>query len=269
MKTRKKLFLSALSALLVITTIFCSATYASVETPEGSSLESIRKFNEYIASLPEERAQSLLADHELVTNMKLASYWEEPDENALAVRLQLVFPISQYPENSYFTVNGNACTCHTFQDNPCRYRATYSTTHCSHKQSGVAGNCKAHQGTASIQCKAFADYIYKHVTQHEIGNSYAVDITGYTTIGTGATGAAKMQAFFENLPSGTNVRLKNRSGGYHSIITAGTDSANTGIYVYDANWTGICKVGYKLRSWSFLATNFSGIQGAWTLTAQS
>lgn len=80
MKTSKKIFLSAISALLIATSIFGSATYASGEIPEGSSPESIRKFNEYIASLPEENAQLILEDQEMVANMKLDSYWAEPDE---------------------------------------------------------------------------------------------------------------------------------------------------------------------------------------------
>ena len=118
MKTPKKILLSSISALLIATTIFGSATYASEEIPEGSSLESIRKFNEYVASLPEECAQSLLEDEELVINMKLDSYWIEPDENAASAQgLVRIFPVSQYPAGSYFTVNGKACTCHTFEYN--------------------------------------------------------------------------------------------------------------------------------------------------------
>lgn len=270
MKTPKKILLSSISALLIATTIFGSATYASEEIPEGSSLESIRKFNEYVASLPKECAQSLLEDEELVINMKLDSYWIEPDENAASAQgLVRIFPVSQYPAGSYFTVNGKACTCHTFEYNPCRYIGSYSPDHCSNVDNGAAGNCKAYEGTTSIQCKAFADYIYNLGTTHDIGEAYSVSPVGYTTISNDANGAAKMKAFFENLPSGTDVRLKKRSGGYHSIITAGTDSANTGIYVYDANWTGICQVGYKLRTWEFLASKFSGIQGAWTPGVQS
>lgn len=270
MKTPKKILLSSISALLIATTIFGSATYASEEIPEGSSLESIRKFNEYVASLPEECAQSLLEDEELVINMKLDSYWIEPDENAASAQgLVRIFPVSQYPAGSYFTVNGKACTCHTFEYNPCRYIGSYSPDHCSNVDNGAAGNCKAYEGTTSIQCKAFADYIYNLGTTHDIGEAYSVSTVGYTTISKEADGAAKMKAFFENLPSGTDVRLKNRSGGYHSIITAGTDSANTGIYVYDANWTGICQVGYKFRTWEYLAKKFSGIQGAWTPGVQS
>lgn len=269
MKTSKKIFLSALSALMIATSIFGFATYASEEIPEGSSLESIRKFNEYIASLPEENAQLILEDQEMVANMKLDSYWEEPDENALDVRLQLVFPIDDYPAGKYFTQNGKACTCHDLYDNDCEYNANHSRIRCYNTVSKNLGNCKTYVPTKSIQCKAFADYIYKYVTLHEIGNAYSVSTTGYTTISKEADGAAKMKAFFEDLPSGTNVRLVNRSGGRHSIITAGTDSANTGIYVYDANWTGICQVGYEFRTWEFLAKKFSGIQGAWTLKAQS
>lgn len=105
MKITKKIFLSTISALLIATTVFGFAAYASEEIPEGSSLESIRKFNEYIASLPEENAQLILEDQEMVANMKLDSYWEEPDENALDVRLQLVFPIDDYPAGKYFTQN--------------------------------------------------------------------------------------------------------------------------------------------------------------------
>ena len=270
MKTSKKIFLSAISALLIATSIFGSATYASGEIPEGSSPESIRKFNEYIASLPEENAQLILEDQEMVANMKLDSYWAEPDENTASTQgLVRVFPVSQYPAGSYFTVNGKACTCHTFDSNSCEYNANRSFTQCYNTDTKSLGNCKAYKPTKSIQCKAFADYIYNLGTTHDIGSAYSVSTVGYTTISNDANGAAKMKAFFENLPSGTDVRLVNRSGGRHSIITAGTDSANTGIYVYDANWTGICQVGYKLRTWEFLASKFSGIQGAWTPGVQS
>ena len=104
-KAPKKILLSAISALLIATTVFGSATFASEEIPEGSSLESIRKFNEYIASLPEENAQLILEDQEMVANMKLDSYWAEPDENAVSTQgLVRVFPLDQYPAGSYFTV---------------------------------------------------------------------------------------------------------------------------------------------------------------------
>lgn len=68
MLKNKKFIFSLVSALLIMTTVFAPVAYASnpYNNVWKSSSESVQKFNEYIASLPEENARLILEDEELV-----------------------------------------------------------------------------------------------------------------------------------------------------------------------------------------------------------
>lgn len=94
----KKFFLSFISALLIITTVLTPVAYASnpFNNVWKSSAESIQKFNEYITSLSEEEAALILADEELVFNMKLDSYWNTSEVSTNSVR-SVSLPLSSYP----------------------------------------------------------------------------------------------------------------------------------------------------------------------------
>ena len=76
MLKNKKFIFSFISTLLIVTTVFAPVAYASnpYNNVWKSSPSSVQKFNEYIASLPEEEAALIHADEELVFNKKLDSY---------------------------------------------------------------------------------------------------------------------------------------------------------------------------------------------------
>lgn len=99
-------------------------------------------------------------------------------------------------------------------------------------------------------------------TGHNIGSSYTISTTGYSSISNNTAGANLMKAFFEDLANGTNVRVSVRNATYnHSIIVC--NASSTGIYLYDANRVGTCKVGYQFKSWTQLASMYDGIVNAW------
>lgn len=260
----KKFFLSFISALLIITTVLTPVAYASnpFNNVWKSSAESIQKFNEYIASLSDEEAALILADEELVFNMKLDSYWNTPEISTNSVR-SVSLPLSGSPAGSYYSYNGSACDCHSH----CTYSvpsSAYSAYRCYYSYSGVtkSGNCVRYKPTGSIQCKGFADYVYHEYTGHDVGDSYTVSTSGYSSISNDTTGANLMKSFFTSLTVGSNVRLSVRGASYnHSVIVCSTSS--TGVYIYDANRTGNCKIGYTFKTWSQLASSYSGIVKAW------
>lgn len=261
MKNRKIIF-SFVAALLIVTIAFAPTVYAAnpFNNVWKSSPDSVRKFNEHIASLPEDEATLILADEELVFNMKLDSYWSEPSST---VRAQSVvsLPLTSYPAGSFYSATGVACTCHS-------YRCTYSVpsgasiTKCYITSRNRSGDCIRYAATGSIQCKGFADYVYYEYTGHNIGSSYTISTTGYSSISNDTAGANLMKAFFEDLDDGSNVRVSVRNKTYnHSIIVC--NASSTGIYLYDANRVGTCKVGYQFKTWSQLASMYDGIVKAW------
>lgn len=260
----KKLIFAFVSALLIATTVLAPIAYASnpYNNVWKSSPESIQKFNEYIASLPEDEAALILADEELVFNMKLDSYWNIETVSTNSVRA-VSLPLSGSPAGSYYSYNGSACDCHSH----CTYSIpsnAYSSYRCYYSYSGVkkSGNCIRYNPTGSIQCKGFADYVYHSYTGHDVGNSYTVSTSGYSSISNDTTGADLMETFFTSLSEGSNVRLSVRGKTYnHSIIVC--DISSSGIYLYDANRVGNCKIGYQFKSWSQLASMYSGIVKAW------
>lgn len=263
MLKNKKFIFSLVSALLIVTTVFAPVAYASnpYNNVWKSSSESVQKFNEYIASLPEDEAALILADEELVFNMKLDSYWETNNVSTNSVRA-VSLPLSDYTVGTYYSYDGSACDCHSH----CTYSvpSSYSKYRCYYSYNGVkkSGNCMRYDPTGSIQCKAFADYVYHEYTGHDIGSSYTISTTGYSSISNDTAGANLMKAFFVDLDEGTNVRVSVRNKTYnHSIIVC--NISDRGIYLYDANRVGTCKVGYQFKSWTQLANMYDGIVKAW------
>ena len=261
MKNRKIIF-SFVAALLIVTIAFAPAVYAAnpFNNVWKSSPDSVRKFNEHIASLPEDEAALILADEELVFNMKLDSYWETNNVSTNSVRA-VSLPLSNYTAGTYYSSTGKACTCHSYI---CTYSVPSgaSTTNCYITSKSKSGDCIRYAATGSIQCKGFADYVYYEYTGHNIGSSYTISTTGYSSISNNTAGANLMKAFFEDLANGTNVRVSVRNATYnHSIIVC--NASSTGIYLYDANRVGTCKVGYQFKSWTQLASMYDGIVNAW------
>lgn len=262
MKTKK--IASLITSVILVLSLFGTIAYAAnpYNTVWKSSDESVEKFNAYIASLPEETAELILADEELVFTMKLDSYWEEPTETKQTRAVTASIPLSSYPHGSFYTYNGAACTCHA----NCTYSLprewTGATNRCYNTSTGASGNCKRYEATGSIQCKAFADYVYKQYTGSDISSSTQVSVTGYSSIANTAAGADKMEDFFSALPVGSNVRVSVRNASYnHSVIISAKSS--TGVTIYDANRIGKCKVGNQTKTWEELASMYDGIVNAW------
>ena len=261
MKNRKIIF-SFVAALLIVTIAFAPSVYAAnpFNNVWKSSPDSVRKFNEHIASLPEDEAALILADEDLVFTMKLDSYWVEPSSTARAQSV-VSLPLTSYPAGSFYSATGVACTCHSYS---CTHSvpAGASTTKCYITSRNRSGDCIRYEATGSIQCKGFADYVYYEYTSHNIGSSYTISTTGYSSISNNTAGANLMKAFFEDLDDGSNVRVSVRNKTYnHSIIVC--NASSTGIYLYDANRVGTCKVGYQFKTWSQLASMYDGIVKAW------
>ena len=261
MLKNKKFIFSFISTLLIVTTVFAPVAYASnpYNNVWKSSPASVQKFNEYIASLPEENARLILEDDELVFTMKLDSYWESSNVSTNSVRSSSL-PLAGYPAGNFYSTTGSSCDCH----NTCGYAVPSGASPYICYRPGVgSGKCIRYKPTGSIQCKGFADYVYYEYTGHDIGSSYSVSTTGYASISNDAAGANKMKTFFQNLPNGSNVRVAVRDEDYnHSFIVC--DASSTGICLYDANRVGTCKVGYQFKTWSQLANMYEGIVKAWT-----
>lgn len=261
MLKNKKFIFSFISTLLIVTTVFAPVAYASnpYNNVWKSSPASVQKFNEYIASLPEENARLILEDDELVFTMKLDSYWEPSNVSTNSVRSSSL-PLAGYPAGSFYSTTGTSCDCH----NTCGYAVPSGASPYICYRPGVgSGKCIRYKPTGSIQCKGFADYVYYEYTGHNIGSSYTISTTGYSSISNDTAGANLMKAFFEDLDDGSNVRVSVRNKTYnHSIIVC--NASSTGIYLYDANRVGTCKVGYQYKSWSQLASMYDGIVKAWT-----
>lgn len=268
MKKRKKIIYTLVSTLLIVSTVFAPVAYASnpYNTIWKSSPSSVQKFNEYIASLPEENARLILDDEELVFMMKLDSYWEDPDESVASTNAVVSLPLSSYPAGNYYSFNGNSCTCHT----DCDYVISTGgvSGRCYIASTKKPGNCIRYAPTGSIQCKAFADFVYNKCTGHDVKAAYKLDTSNYTSISNNSAGALKMQEFIEDLPDGSNIRLTGRNGVRHSIII--NDATRRGVYIYDANRVDYssgarCKIGYEFKTWAELASMYKSIYAAWTV----
>lgn len=264
MLKNKKIIFSFISTLLIVTTVFAPVAYASnpYNNVWKSSPASVQKFNEYIASLPEENARLILEDDELVFTMKLDSYWEPGNVSTNSVR-STSLPLASYPAGNFYSTTGSSCDCHDTCDYPVPSGAS---PYICYRPGVGSGKCIRYKPTGSIQCKGFADYVYYEYTGHDIGSSYSVSTTGYTSISNDAAGANKMKTFFQNLPDGSNVRLTGRNNVRHSVIV--NNSNSNGVYIYDANRVDYgdyyCKIGYELLTWSDLASLYKGIYSAWT-----
>lgn len=231
----------------------CSAQDGESSISQGSSSSSKAKFEEHIASMDPELAQLILQDEELVHMMQQDYYWE-PQPMVSSPRY-VYLPLAEYPNGSYYTVNGRACTCNALGCTDV-IKEGGNTNRC--ELYGEPGNCKRYTFTGAIQCKGFADYVYKLYSGKDISSSKEVD--GVANIST--SDGAKFKEYFNALPMGSNVRVQVRGENYkHSFIINAISPA--GVSIYDCNSDGKCKVVYKSISWDTLAQKYSAIIKAW------
>lgn len=219
----------------------------------------IAKFEEYLATLPPEQAANILSDPELVYNMQMEYYWDENPVIYSTPRASL--PLSNYPSGSYYSFNSKGCTCH---GKGCEFDVddAIKKDRCFIKSTQTSGECILYKGTNSIQCKGFADYVYKEYHGYDVNSKYA--ISGCPgSITNDANGAAKWKDFSQKLKVGSNVRAVARSGDYkHSFIVMSKSSS--GLTIYDANRAADnCKVSVATFTWAELAKKYNSVYAAW------
>lgn len=141
-------------------------------------------------------------------------------------------PLAQYPDGSYYSLTGKACTCHGGSlGNPCYWD----------------NSCDCINFDVSIQCAAFAKYVYYVVNGT---HTYSHNKTYKNLDLTASTARSTLQS----LPVGTYLRVQTSNGYDHSIAIAGTSS--TGITIYHANYGRPCKVRYQTLTWANFANAF-------------
>lgn len=219
--------------------------------------ESLRKFNEHIEQLrieDPEQAKLIPADEELVRYMTREAYWESVDGAALAnAQCSVSLPLAEYPDGSYFSYNGKACTCHA----NCTYSipSGYSTSRCYNTTTSSSGNCKRYNG--GIQCAGFAYYVFKQYNGVDCGSSNEKS-------GLSVLNDASLKFYFTSVVKvGGHARGNLNSGYPHSIIV--TNITNDGISFYQANTNGNCNVSVATKTWTQLANWYDEFTISWSV----
>lgn len=151
-----------------------------------------------------------------------------------------------YPDGSYFSKTGKACSCHGGNlGNPCSWNHS----------------CDCINYDSSIQCVAFAKYVFYNLRGYKWENGTTTQI-GITN----ATATTAKNALY-GVPMGTYVLVRrNSSSAEHSLSIIETTS--TTVTVYDAN-SGYCaanntdyskcKVRYLTLKWEKFAEQYKYI----------
>ena len=129
-----------------------------------------------------------------------------------------------YPNGSYFSSTGKACTCH-----PCTLEKP--------------GDCTVFNG--AIQCAGFARKVYYETHGRNVSSltSKNISLTAETAKG-----------LFLNTAQGTYLRTRTKSGVEHYITIITT--SDKGLTVYHANYGGPCLVKYENYTWENFAAAF-------------
>lgn len=156
-------------------------------------------------------------------------------------------PLDSYPVGSYFTDNKEPCS-HSDGD--------YSA--CSYTNESAC-NCKIYD--ASIQCMAFAKFVYANYANMTESNFHTVYNNGtekknFNRSFSGSSSTAKN--ILQSLTPGSYVRFTRSSGYGHSVVIISTDT--NGITVYECNNNRICDVGTRTIPYSTVANSFSGVE---------
>lgn len=228
--------------------------------------ESIAEFNAYIASLDDESAAIILDDSELVLTMKMTTYWHPNDDNeGIATYAYGTLPLREFPAGSYFTYDGDACTCHGPYNTNCTYTIPtgFSRDRCYNLTTRASGNCIRYDPNGSIQCMGFADYVFKQYNGVNRSSSNVV-----TPRLTSITSTSVKNYFKSNLKVGSHFRfnIKNSAGenaGPHSIIITGI--TDNGITYYQANYGGKCLVSTGEKTWAQLSNWIYDVINSWTV----
>ena len=146
-------------------------------------------------------------------------------------------PFSEYPVGSYFSNNGRACTHHG-QGCDTAY-----------------GTCGCKSFANSIQCMGFARYAFAHY----VGRS-TWDSTGHAKGTLSYPNEEEVKALIQSLDAGAYLRLtsvnKDSNGNFieHSFVVLRSNSNN--VTVYEANFSGPCKVGMRTLTYKQLKDQY-------------
>lgn len=153
-----------------------------------------------------------------------------------------------FPDGSYYTKNGQACTCHSW----CDWNVSYNTItkeYC---------NCRIYDN--SIQCVAFAKYIFYNAR----GYKWSEGETIYKNVTNITAETAKSALRFTYF--GSYVLVISNNGNEHSFAVL--DTTDTGIKIYDANSQRPrgngknyepCQVRMKTLTWQEFANQYRTI----------
>lgn len=131
-----------------------------------------------------------------------------------------------FPDGSYYSKDGKACTCHK--------RCTYSS------------NCNCIKYDSSSQCMAFAKYCFYVYNDKNIPDCSGVSSSTVTLT------EKNLQSYLKKIGNQAYVRGTTSSDRGHSVFITGF--SETEVYIYDANYTGNCKVSCTSLSYKdFLA----------------
>lgn len=153
------------------------------------------------------------------------------ENELLVVQNDISFPLSEYPEGSYFNrFKTKACTCHTTS-----YECGYGTCDCTYYANG-------------IQCFAFARYAFDAYS-HTLNNSIWSNISGHNLLLQNSAVAPSTYTV------GTYIR-DTTSKGHSMIIKANNGSSLT---LYECNYSGRCKVSTRTVSYAAFTAQYSNI----------
>ena len=173
----------------------------------------------------------------------------------IAARITQVF--NAYPENSYFTKNGKACTCHGVTD------CVAASSGCNCLRKPVINGTKT--DLLGSQCLGYARY-WQEVL---FGYNDKADPSKFTELSgiSGSLTAAKLKSWFANnqakLHPGAHLRLYN-SG--HSVVLLKVNTTAETVTFAQANWGKPCIVTFVTLSFKDFATKFQTLNYAQVFT---
>lgn len=144
-------------------------------------------------------------------------------------------PLAEYPNGSYYTKNGKACSgCHKW----CNWN----------KLTNGDEQCNCIVFDSSSQCVAFAKYVYYKTH----GTHWTTDKRVYVR---DTLDGNAYKSYLLDKPAGTYIYCYTKNDNEHIMSVAKTSS--TGITIYDANNNmGDCRVRYTYYKWDDFAANY-------------
>lgn len=153
---------------------------------------------------------------------------------------------AEFPDGSYYSKTGKACSCHDAKSNPCYWD----------------DSCDCINYDVSIQCAAFAKYVFYNLRGYKWDNG----TTTWLSI-SNVTGTTAKNALY-GVPAGTYVLVKPSADSYkeHSLSIVGTTSttvtvydANSGKYRSNGEYYTSCRVRYTTLKWEEFANQYGYI----------